>query len=52
MRYEQIKNEIEGRHRNKFIVIEVDSGDYFISKDPVKATLSAQKISESNLLPG
>lgn len=36
-RYEQIKAQIEPKHNNKFIVIEVDSGDYFIDADPVKA---------------
>jgi len=36
-RYEQIKTQVEPKHNNKFIVIEVDSGDYFIDQDPVKA---------------
>jgi hypothetical protein len=42
-RYEEIKEKIERRHKHKFIVIEVDSGDYFIDKDPVTATLKARK---------
>ncbi len=42
-RYEQLKNEIEPKHKNEFIVIEVDSGDYFISRDSVKASLKAKK---------
>jgi hypothetical protein len=42
-RYEQIKEQLEPKHKNKFVVIEVDSGDYFIDKDSVKATLRARK---------
>jgi hypothetical protein len=42
-RYKQIKKDLEPKHKNKFVIIEVDSGDYFIDKDSVKATLKAQK---------
>lgn len=43
MRYNQIKKEVEPRHIGKFVAIEVDSGDYFINKDSVKAVLNARK---------
>ena len=42
-RYEQIREQLEPKHKNKFVIIEVDSGDYFIDKDSVKATLKAKK---------
>lgn len=42
-RYEQIKAQVEPKHNNEFIVIEVDSGDYFIDKDPVKAIGKAKE---------
>ena len=42
-RYKQIKERLEPKHKNQFVVIEVDSGDYFIDKDSVKATLKAEK---------
>jgi hypothetical protein len=42
-RYKKIKNDLELKHKNKFVIIEVDSGDYFIDKDSVKATLKAPK---------
>lgn len=42
-RYEEIRDQVEKKYKNKFIVIEVDSGDYFIDKDSVKATLKARK---------
>jgi hypothetical protein len=42
-RYEQIKEQVEAKNKNKFIVIEVESGDYFIDKDPVKAIVKARK---------
>lgn len=41
--YKRICEKLEPQHNNKFVVIEVDSGDYFIDKDSVKATLKAQK---------
>lgn len=42
-RYEELKDRLEPRHKRKFIVIEVESGDFFIDKDSVKATLKAQE---------
>ncbi|MGH7451755.1 MAG: hypothetical protein ACRENG_10445 [bacterium] len=42
-RYKEIKEQVEAKHKHKFVVIEVDSGDYFIDKDSVKATLKAEK---------
>ncbi len=42
-RYEEIKEQVEAKHKNRFIVIEVDSGDYFIDKDHMKAILKARK---------
>jgi hypothetical protein len=42
-RYEQIKEQVEAKHKNKFIVIEVESGEYFIDKDPVQAIVKARK---------
>ncbi len=41
--YEEIKEQVEAKHENKFIAIEVDSGDYFIDKDHMKAILKARK---------
>ena len=42
-RYKTIKDRIEAKYKDKFVVIEVDSGDYFIDKDSVKAILKARK---------
>ena len=41
--YARIKSQLEPRHAGKFIVIEVDSGDFFVDKNSVKATLKAKK---------
>ena len=42
-RYKAIKDQVEAKYKHKFIAIEVDSGDYFIDQDSVKAVLKARK---------
>jgi len=42
-RYQEIKTQVEAKQKYKFIVIEVDSGDYFIDKDHRKAIIKARK---------
>ena len=42
-RYNEIAPVVEPQNVGKFIVIEVDTGDYFIDDDSVKATLKAKK---------
>ena len=42
-RYKAVKDRVEAKYKNKFIAIEVDSGDYFIDQDSVKAVLKARK---------
>ncbi len=43
-RYEEIKQELEAKHHGEFVVIEVDSGDYFVGKTAEEAFLQAEKI--------
>lgn len=42
-RYQELKMQLEPAHKNEFVVIEVDSGDYFIDRDSTRALLKAQK---------
>ena len=43
-RYEEIKKELEAKHHGKYIVIEVDSGDYFVGKTAEEAFQQAEKV--------
>jgi len=42
-RYAELKERLEAKNNNQFVVIEVDSGDYFIDKRHMKALLKARK---------
>jgi len=42
-RYTELKERLEGKNKNQFVVIEVDSGDYFIDKNHRNAVLKARK---------
>lgn len=42
-RYAEIKERLEAQNNNQFVVIEVDSGDYFIDKNHRNAVLKARK---------
>jgi len=41
-RYEEIKNELEAQHHGEYVMIEVDSGDYFVGKTSEEALHQAQ----------
>lgn len=41
-RYDQIRSELETRHHGDYVMIEVDSGDYFVAKTPEEALRLAQ----------
>lgn len=41
-RYAQIRSELETRHHGDYVMIEVDSGDYFVGKTPQEALSQAQ----------
>jgi len=40
--YADIRSELEARHDGKYVMIEVDSGDYFIGKTTQEAFHQAQ----------
>jgi hypothetical protein len=40
--YDGIKDKLEPKLNNKFVSIEVDSGDYFIGNDAIEATNKAR----------
>lgn len=42
-RYAEIRDKLEPKMNNKFVAIEVDSGDYFIGKDAIEANTKARK---------
>lgn len=42
-RYAEIKEKLEPKLNNKFVAIEVDSGDYFIGNDAIEATIKGRK---------
>lgn len=42
--YEEIKEELEANHHGEFVVIEVDSGDYFIGRTAEEAFRQAEEI--------
>jgi hypothetical protein len=41
--YDGIKDKLEPKLNNKFVAIEVDSGDYFIGNDAIEATNKARR---------
>lgn len=41
--YKQIKNQLEKDHKEEFIAIEPDSGDYFLGGDQMEAVTKAKK---------
>ena len=43
-RYEEIKKELEAKHHGEYVVIEVDSGDYFVGKTAEEAFQQAEKV--------
>lgn len=42
IRYEEIRSELEAHHHGGFVMIEVDSGDYFVGSTPQAALDQAQ----------
>jgi len=43
-RYREIKDELESQHHGEYVIIEVDSGDYFCGKTSEEALNKAQKM--------
>ncbi|MCK4392814.1 hypothetical protein KAX17_07900 [Candidatus Bipolaricaulota bacterium] len=43
-RYEEIKEELEAKHHGEYVVIEVDSGDYFVGKTAEEAFKQAEEV--------
>lgn len=43
-RYEEIKEGLEAKHHGEYVVIEVDSGDYFVGKPAEEAFQQAGEI--------
>ncbi len=41
--YGKIKDELEPEHKGEFVAIEVDTGDYFVGKDPIEADEKARE---------
>jgi hypothetical protein len=41
--YGKIKEELEPEHKGEFVAIEVDTGDYFVGKDPIEADEKARE---------
>lgn len=41
-RYAELRGELETHHHGAYVMIEVDSGDYFIGKTPQEALRQAQ----------
>jgi len=41
--YKKIKDKLEPEHKGEFIAIEVDTGDYFVGKDPIEADEKARE---------
>lgn len=42
-RYEEIKQELEANHDGEYVMIEVDSGDYFVGETHDEALAKAQE---------
>ena len=40
--YRKIKEKLEPEHKGEFVAIEVDTGDYFVGKDPIDADEKAR----------
>ena len=40
--YRKIKEKLEPAHKGEFVAIEVDTGDYFVGKDPIDADEKAR----------
>jgi len=40
--HERLKAELESTHLNEFLVIEPDSGDYFLGRTSIEASLKAR----------
>ncbi len=43
-RYEEIKGELEAKHHGAYVMIEVDSGDYFVGETPEEALRQARAL--------
>jgi hypothetical protein len=43
-RYAEIRTDLEAQHYGKFVMIEVDSGDYFVGATPQKALHLAEAV--------
>lgn len=41
--YGKIKDKLEPEHKGEFVAIEVDTGDYFVGKDPIEADERARE---------
>ena len=41
--YAKIKAKLEPAHKGEFVAIEVDTGDYFVGKDPIEADEKARE---------
>ena len=41
--YAKIKDKLEPTHKGEFVAIEVDTGDYFVGKDPIEADRKARE---------
>ncbi len=43
-RYEEIRSELEAQHRGDYVMVEGDSGDYFVGKTPEEALCQAEAV--------
>ncbi len=43
-RYEEIRGELETKHHGEYVVIEVDSGDYFVGRTTEEAFQQAENM--------
>jgi hypothetical protein len=43
-RYEKIQENLEARHRGEYVMVEVESGDFFIGQTPEEALQQAEAI--------
>jgi hypothetical protein len=41
--YKQIKNQLEKDHKDEYVAIEPDSGDYFLGNDQIEVITKAKK---------
>ena len=49
---EQIRNKVEVEHRGKFLVVDIDSGDYEIDERHIRATRRLQQRRPEGVLYG